>query len=130
MSAAKILIDDYDNYASSVHCSYYGCFQYIKHKLNQLGHTYEQIDLAIQQSKDNKGVVLSTHGYPLQLIQKELTAKYKDSGFLAREIKDKVKLLKAFRTLSDYHNEIVDYDKGKKALTLSNEVLNIIKTKL
>lgn len=131
MNAAKVLIDDYDNYAPSVHCSYYGCFQFIKHKLNVLGHTYEKIDLAIQQSKTDGGRnVLHTHTYPLTLIQYELNAKHNDGGFLAREVKDKVKLLKTFRTLSDYHNEVVDYTKSKKALEISTEVLNIIKTKL
>ncbi len=129
ISAAEELIDRHSYYASSVHCSYYGCFQYIKHKLNNLGHSYADVDKAIQESK-NKPIKLNTHVYPVKLILTELTKKLNDKGVLARDVNDKIKLLKAFRTLSDYHNVSVDIDKGRKALSISKEILNIIKTKL
>lgn len=129
ISAAEVLISEYDNYAPSVHCSYYGCFQYIKHKLNQLGYTYEDVDKVILESK-TKPIKETTHNYPIFLIQSKLNEKHNDSGVLARTVKDKIKLLKTFRTLSDYQNEIVDMTKGKAALDLSKEILNIIKTKL
>ena len=129
MEAAQVLMDKYDNFPSSVHCSYYGCFQFISHKLNQLGHTYEDVANAITASKATR-IKLSTHDYPIKLIQKELTVKLKDDGYLGREVKDKMKLLKTFRTLSDYKNVVVDSPKGREALKISKEVLNIIKTKL
>ncbi len=134
MSAAQSLIDD-NNYASSVHCSYYGCFQFLKHKLNILGHSYEAIDLAIRESTSPESIKngvkrLATHTYPVKLIQHELNVKHNDGGFLGRKVTDKIKLLKAFRTLSDYHNVSVDYTKGVEALQISKEVLNIIKTQV
>lgn len=129
ISAAEVLISEYDNYAPSVHCSYYGCFQYIKHKLNQLGHTYEEVDKVIQESK-TKPIKESTHGYPIELIKNLLNAKYNDGGILARDVQNKIKLLKAYRTLSDYKNEQVDFKKGTEALKISKDILTIIKTKL
>jgi len=123
MDAAKVLIDDHDNYASSVHCSYYGCFQFIKYKLNSLGYTYTKIDEEIGAS-----TLLTSHGYPLDLICRRITEKLNDSGVKATEIKNKVKRLKTFRVLSDYHNENVDITKGKEAFALSEEIIKFVKS--
>ncbi|QEE49594.1 hypothetical protein FUA48_08370 [Flavobacterium alkalisoli] len=120
---------DEDNYSSSVHCAYYGCFQFIKYKLNQIGHSYDSIDTAISSSK-TKPVKLTTHGYPIDLMCKEINKKFNDSGFTARDIKGKVKRLRAIRLLSDYHNEFISFDKGNEAIKLSNEVISFVKSKL
>jgi hypothetical protein len=128
ISAAELLIDN-DNYAPSVHCSYYGSFQYIKSKLNDIGYTYEEMDKTIGASKISP-VKLSTHGYPLSLIYNELKTKVSDNGILAHKVKSNMSLLKTYRTVSDYHNEIVDYTKSKEALSLSVEIIKIVKEKL
>ncbi|WP_286706925.1 hypothetical protein [Flavobacterium sp. 38-13] len=127
LDAAKILIDDYNYFAPSVHCSYYGCFQFIKSKLNTIGHTYKEIDEAIASSYPP--LKLHAHTYPIKLMDNALN-KVNDNGFTAREFRSKIKELKAFRTISDYHNEIVDSDKSKAALKLSQDVISLIKKKL
>ena len=125
-TAAKILLEDYDNPASSVHCSYYGCFQLISHKLNNLGHSYADIANEITASK-TKIIKLSTHGYPLQLMCNIMKSQIRDSGFSARELDDKMGLLKRFRTKSDYKNLDVTIHQGKEALRLSADIQGLLK---
>ncbi len=126
LAAAKALIDDYDNYAPSVHCSYYGTFQYISSTLNRLGETYEKISNDIAASKQTSRP-LTSHEYPIKLMADKLSVKV--DVFYANNVKNKIKDLKTFRRISDYENIQIRYDDGKKALALSNEIVNLIKTK-
>ena len=128
LEAAKVLIDEHDNYAPSVHCSYYGCFQYIKSKLNQIGITYEMMDEAIASSRQSGTQTLSSHNYPIKLILDKVEER-SDSVF-KRNVKNKIKQLKTFREISDYFNEIVDYPKSKEALKLSHEIIALINQKI
>lgn len=128
LQAAQVLIDDHDCFAPSVHCSYYGCFQYIKSKLNEIGITYEKIDIAISNSRQEGVRTLNSHQYPISLILNKIEEK--SDNFNKKSIKDKINLLKTFRVISDYHNEIVDYPRSKKALELSNEIIKLINTSL
>ncbi|KFF17344.1 HEPN domain-containing protein [Flavobacterium hydatis] len=125
LAAAKLLIEDYDNYAPSVHCSYYGCFQFIKSKLNSLGYTYTKVNEEIAASE-----TLHSHKYPISLIVKELKTKVTDDTYYSRKVNDKIKLLKTFREESDYHNKVVTYPQSKAALELSNEIIQLINKKL
>jgi len=127
LEAAKVLIDDYDNYAPSVHCSYYGTFQFISSTLNRLGETYEKISNDIAASKGTSQP-LASHEYPIRLISIKLAAKV--DKFYANNVKNKIKDLKTFIRISDYDNVQITYDEGKKALALSNEIISLIKTKL
>lgn len=126
LDAAKILIDDYGYYAPSVHCSYYGCFQFIKSKLNQIGITYDKMDKDISSSKQANTPTLSSHKYPINLMLREIEKK-KDL-FYKREVRNKIKDLKLFREESDYFNIEINHDKGKKALRLSSEIIQMIKS--
>ena len=123
LEAAKVLIDDHDCYAPSVHCSYYGCFQFIKSKLNTIGFTYEMISTEL--ASDTRK---SSHNYPISLILNEVERK-SDSHYKSN-VRNKIKLLKTFRVESDYHNEIVNYDKSRKSLDLSKEIIKLIENKL
>lgn len=123
LEAAKILIDDHSYYAPSVHCSYYGCFQFIKSKLNGIGITYAKMNSDIASNPK-----LSSNKYPLDLIVAEIGKK--TDVYYQREIKTKIKTLKAYRVISDYHNEIVDHSKSNAALKLSIEIISLIDKKL
>lgn len=124
LEAAKMLYDS-DLYAPSVHCSYYGCYQFIKHKLDALGHTYEDIDNTL-----NADRTLSSHIYPRDLLITKINMVTNDGGVFSSGVKDKIKILKNFRILSDYRNELVDSPKSKAAIELSKEIIQLIKTKL
>ncbi|MGH1387516.1 hypothetical protein [Kordia sp.] len=129
LAAAKVLIDDQDNFAPSVHCSYYGCLQFIKSKLHSLGIiSYSQMSEDIAKSKQGGMRALSSHKYPLDLIVKAISEK--ENLIYAKKINDKVKELKTFRIMSDYHNVEIDKPKSMKALALSCEVISLIKSKL
>jgi hypothetical protein len=126
LDAAKELIDVYSYYAPSVHCTYYGVFQYINTTLNKLGHTYSQITTEMNQAKLN-GRPFNTHDYPVKLILEKL----RNCDIIYKnDIRDKLKDLKTFRRISDYENIEVKYEDGKKALSLGNEIIDLLKTKL
>ena len=122
--AAKVLIDEHDYYAPSVHCSYYGCFQFIKYKLNQLGQTYDIVSQTIEADK-----TLHSHTYPINLLLQELSAKGVNRHDV-REVKEKINDLKYFRVVADYHDKEISFQDSNKALTLSNEIISIINKKL
>ncbi len=129
LEAASILIDRENNFAPSVHCSYYGCFQYIKSKLNKLGHTYQMMDMEISSSRQGGGVkILHSNQYPLDLIIERVGDK--TNKIYKKEVKDKIKLLKTYRVQSDYHNALVDDKKSRIALALSKEIIKLIDKKI
>lgn len=128
LEAAKVLIDDHDNFAPSVHCSYYGCFQFIRSKLNQIGITYEKIDQEIASSRQNGFQTLNSHTYPIRLILKEVEKK--SDVFYKTNLKNKIYDLKEYREISDYRNVSIGYDDSKKALSLSTEIIKLISSKI
>ena len=92
--AAELLIEKH-YYASSVHCSYYSCFQYLKYTLKNFTKTdYEDIEANCKSSP------LGTHGYIINAILNEFRRKERDN----REYKRISRLigdLKEFRITSD-----------------------------
>ena len=95
IDSAKELIN-LNYYAPSVHCSYYGIFQYMKYALRKCRNTtYEQIESDSLNYRDG------SHSYVIDNILTELKCKIKnttDYVYIKRIIKD----LKTFRTNSDY----------------------------
>ena len=128
LHSAKILIDDHDYFAPSVHCSYYGCFQFIKHTLNRLGHTYQMMDQEIANSRQENVKTLHSNSYPIELIANKIGEKHDNRA--KKEIRDKIKTLKTFRVQSDYENVVVNDRKSRLALELSQEIIKIIEKKL
>lgn len=120
VSSAKELID-LKYYGPSVHCSYYGSFQYMKFALRKYNNTtYEQIET------DCLGFRSGTHGYISDNILLILRSKIKDSSdyvYIKRIAKD----LKAFRINSDYFNIKVTIDDAEKSLRFSEEIIRSIK---
>jgi hypothetical protein len=127
VASAEVLIDE-DYYAPSVHCSYYGVFQYISSKLNSLGKTYEEVSNDIRESRKSGGKVLNSHEYPIKLILEEV--KKKTDDIYSTKLKDKIDLLKTFRKESDYLNISINMEQGKESLRLSKEIISVLKTKI
>lgn len=111
-------------FAPSVHCSYYGSFQYMKYALRKCkSTTYEEIEL------NSLNYRSGSHGYVIDNILIELRDKIKDTRdfvYIKRIIKD----LKTFRTNSDYFNIQILLDDAEKSLKFSEEIINTIKTNI
>lgn len=122
IESAKELIEK-SYYASSVHCSYYGCFQYLKHILkNYRNTTYEIIESDCFNYK-----LGGTHGYIIDNVLIEFKKKesnVKEYVTLKRLIKD----LKKFRTDSDYFNIQVLSSEAEKSLQFSQTIIQTIKS--
>lgn len=127
IDAAKMLIEKEYNYAPSVHCSYYGVFQMISHTLNRIGITFEQVAQEISKSK-GRPMAKDSHTYPIDLIHDALKGKH--DKYYAKGVRDKILLLRKFRTISDYKNEKVGKDQSIEAFKISNEIITILNTKL
>ena len=128
ISAAEVLLDKHTYYASSVHCSYYGCFQFIRSKLNQIGITYEKIDQDIASSRQSEATTLHSHLYPIKLILDEIEKK--SDKFYRSTLRNKIFDLKEYREISDYRNVDVGYDESNKAFNLSKEIIKLISSKI
>jgi len=122
LAAEKLL--QHNLYASSVHCSYYACFQLMKFTLKNIYNIdYEKQSEEISSSK------LNSHGYVIGIIKKKIKLNLTDTSefrYFDRIITD----LKMFREESDYHNIQIDSDKGRLALKKANELILLITKKL
>jgi len=127
LEAAKKLIDD-DNFAPSVHCSYYGMFQFISSKLNQIGITYEKVSEDLNSLK-RQGKSYGSHEYNIKLILDQVESKTSDLVY-TKNLKDKIGLLKNFRKMSDYLNLEINHEKSTESLRLSNEIISLISNKI
>ncbi|MBJ2174058.1 hypothetical protein JBL43_07410 [Aureibaculum sp. A20] len=128
LAAAEVLIERDDFFAPSVHCSYYGCLQYIKSKLNQIGISYQQMNSEISASRQVGVRTLNSHAYPIDLICRKIEEK--SDLIYKKSVKDKIKTLKTFREISDYQNENINREKSIAALELSKEIIKLIKNKI
>ena len=112
IQSAQILIDQ-KQYTSSVHCSYYAVFQYMKHMLANTDKN--PITLANQDA--HKGD--SSHEYILIEIKNRINARPQ----LVRTFTETVRLLKNERVEADYHQREFDDVEG---LTCKNRAEGLI----
>lgn len=120
IDSAKELIS-LSYYAPSVHCSYYGCFQFMKYSLkNYNGTSYQEIE------QNCLSYPRGTHGYIIDNILTILKNKIRDTTEYAN-IKRKIKDLKAFRVKSDYLNLQILNDDASKSLDFSESIIKTIK---
>jgi len=123
IASAELLIE-HSYYAPSIHCSYYGAYQFSKTTLNKIGLTYENLDSLTQSNSS----LMGSHN----VLISEISKKYeeKTSRLDGRELKNNFKLLKTYRHMSDYDNILVDSTKSTEALRISKEIIRKIKQKL
>lgn len=112
IQSAQILIDQ-KQYTSSVHCSYYAVFQYMKHMLANTDKN--PITLANQDA--HKGD--SSHEYILIEIKNRINAR----PHLVRAFTETLRLLKNERVEADYHQREFDDVEG---LTCKNRAEGLI----
>ena len=121
-SAKELIALSY--YAPSVHCAYYGSFQFMKFTLKKCKNTtYEQIEI------DCQAYPGGTHGYIIDNILSELRSKIRNTTDFTN-IKRTIKDLKAFRIKSDYLNNQILFEDANKSIKFSEEIINTIKTNI
>ena len=112
LAVAQMLVEK-GYYNSSIHCSYYGCFQFMKSILcNRLSISYET-----QDSNKNS----STHEY----IFGRLINKIKNVNN-ERRFKVAFNSLKDKRKKADYSNELISEDEGLTAIEEAKRVINYL----
>lgn len=118
ITASKLLIDN-NLYCSSVHCSYYSCFQLMKFTMKD----FFDVDYSVLCTK----ISLSgkkTHRYIIDYLENEI---HKNAGLRdARNFKHKIKDLKVFREESDYENVEISIEQGQKAYNIANELRSFL----
>ncbi len=118
ITASKLLIDN-NLYCSSVHCSYYSCFQLMKFTMKD----FFDVDYSVLGTK----ISLSgkkTHRYIIDYLENEI---HKNAGLRdARNFKHKIKDLKVFREESDYENVEISIEQGQKAYNIANELRSFL----
>ncbi len=118
LEVAEYLVKE-SKYAPSVHCSYFGCLQFLKYTLRKFrDETYEDIE------KQCNIYLGGTHGY----IIDSCLAEYRKKVDFAKhkEIKRELKDLKEFRVSSDYFNVEVGDVEGEKSLKYSQKIIREI----
>ncbi len=116
LKSAKLLIDK-NYFSSSVHCSYYSCFQLLKYIMKYFnGVSYSQLTIDIRQSPKK-----NSHGYVIQYITDQLIDFSNDKSE-ALKIRHKIKDLKLFREESDYDDLEIKYQKSISAYNSAEEI--------
>ena len=126
--AAKLLIKE-ELYASSVHCSYYGMFQFLICKYAKvLDKPFDEI------AQESKGE--GSHKYIINGLTRHIKSTFKNLGTVQKNVKEtnfqrnvtrKIKDLKNYRVKSDYRNIEVSEEMSKKCNNLSTKIVEEIK---
>ena len=122
LESAEKLLEKYI-YVAVPHCAYYSCYQIIKVIwLDVMGKTDQDIENMITA----KNVKTGSHNFLIEEILKFSNSILKDQKEY-RSLRNGTHQLKTLRTKSDYEDESITYDIGKKAIDLAKEILIILK---
>jgi hypothetical protein len=124
--AAKLL-QEKNYYAPSVHCSYYSCLQLMKYCLNSHFKLSEkEINSKVKQYmiKNKDG----SHNFYINFLFKEI--KNISTTRESNDFNNKINALKKIRTIADYSKEDILFHTSNKALTLSSDIIEMIKKHL
>lgn len=107
-------------FAASVHCSYYGCVQLMKHILiSDLGKTESEID------SESEG--FSFHTWLINKIKDELSVRSRSRRVFI-DFGQTIAKLKKRRIKSDYRNEQIEEDISRRAQTEAQYIIKILIT--
>jgi hypothetical protein len=134
LMAAEILIDEFAN--QSVHCSYYGCVQYIYHlMLTQMneeeydlnnGVTKRTFEHSRPKRYDGSASRLGTHEWLRGELYRSLRSRHIDE---ADDIITHVKTISEIRIIADYRSEQIPVSRARgihrKAIRLIEQLKNI-----
>lgn len=117
LNSAQILINN-KQFTTSVHCSYYAVFQYMKYMLANT--TTRPIALDVQDAHQGD----SSHEYILTEIQNRINAKPQ----VARTFAQAVRLLKSDRVDADYHQKVFTDIESMTCRDRANGLITNLKT--
>jgi len=113
------LLHDNNYYPGVGHAAYYCCFQLMKDIcLIKINITEQELESFVSQSKSG------THEYILNEIVKYVAEHNREDS---RTLRSKVPQLKKFRVKADYKDEDFNFDDSRVSISLSNEILKILK---
>jgi hypothetical protein len=119
-SAADVLIKK-QYYVSSVHCSYYSCFQLILFILESYHNiTWDNINTEKQTS--NNG----SHEIAIKKIKNDLIYNFKIDSINFKDFNDNIHKLKKLRTDSDYKGINVDMAYSNTAFNISKSLTTFL----
>jgi len=120
--AASMLIDN-ELYASSVHCSYYACFQRLK-KLIADAYICDYSDLDVEHRKLNKSGsgkrMIGSHEFYINYKLLNLVKRENKEHRLVNELND----IKRFRKQADYDNISIDLNTSQNVFKKSNVIID------
>ena len=119
LADAAQLLHENTLYPGVGHAAYYSCFQLMKDIcLIKINKTEQELESFVSQSKSG------THEYILNEIVKYVSGLNKEDS---RTLRSKVPQLKKFRVKADYKNEDFNFDDSSASISLSKEILRILK---
>lgn len=126
-SAIK-LYDPEKKYASSVHCAYYSCVQFMIHAVMKIERkTLSQLDADFQLWSNNGLNSGGTHVYYYNKIK----TLYRNSNKLDQLVKiSEIPQLKRIREDADYKDIVIDEPRCRQALDMADRILKNIKNTL
>lgn len=117
-NAASQLLFKNSLHASSVHCAYYRCIQFMLHILfNKI--KMSKIDFQSKRQQRKGG----THGTAIYLIQLELLQKNREEY---KSFQALIPKLKEYREISDYEDVEITSTISSDALNKSDSIMNIL----
>jgi vacuolar-type H+-ATPase catalytic subunit A/Vma1 len=124
LSAAAKLLHENAYYPAVAHSAYYSCYQLLKHIwLYSMGKTELELE-----RRTGSSMRIGSHDFLInQAISYIGKSGKKDCTIHARDVGSKIVQLKKFRTNADYTDTLFDSSKSSQSLSLSNEILPILK---
>ena len=120
--AAKLLHDK-TFYPAVAHSAYYSCYQLLKH-IWLYGMEKSQEELNTQSSLSHLG----SHEFLINEIGKYIkNSKNRTANSDFRDFNNKIGQLKTLRTKADYDDDLFDSSKSLNSLSLSDEIVPILK---
>ncbi|MEA4968076.1 MAG: HEPN domain-containing protein [Bacteroidaceae bacterium] len=112
-------------YPSVAHCSYYSCFQLVRHIwLNSLGKTESELKQLIASFKDNKAVEKGSHDVLINQITTHI--KLNNEGDF-RVFNNNIGQLKRLRHSADYDDVGFSFQESEKSIYLSKLIRPVLK---
>lgn len=119
LEASADLLHNNNFYPGVAHAAYYSCFQLMKNiYMFVMGKSEQDLDSAVIQSS------FGVHEFILKEVASFIQVKDSEASRLLR---NKMPQLKRYRVKADYKNEDFDFDDSKMSISLSKEILKILK---
>lgn len=124
LDSADLLIKN-GKYNSSIHCSYYAVFQYMKYALNSF--TISLKNSNISYKKQNR--MTKSRNSHIVITDEVVKRIIEVSPIDAHDFSQKIEKLKDHRNTADYQLNILTNKKSKKDLELANCLISTLKSK-